>query len=61
MEEEGTNRYFFHELNSDFGYNRPITFEVRLANGDCHLISTMEIANVLNISPTTHIENWINY
>lgn len=49
--------FFTRSFHSD----RPITIEVRLENGECYLITTNEVAEIVTITPTTAVKQWFDY
>lgn len=48
-------------LTGAFANDRPITLEVRLANGESYFITTNETAGEVLITPTTDVEDWMEY
>lgn len=52
------NLFFRYLYTTDFSNERPITFEVRLANGECHFITTDEVAAVITLTPATTVQKW---
>lgn len=61
MENVEENLFQRHFSTSSFNSDRPITFEVRLANGESYFISTNEVAGEILITPTTAVTGWIGY